>query len=44
MQTNDTTKYGLGREVLPLNISSPLVVLANKLGARPFMEYAQSYA
>lgn len=44
MEKNDTADYGLGREVLPLNIASPLSLVAKKLGAKPFMEYAQSYA
>lgn len=44
MQTDDTSNYGHGRDLLPLNISSPLVLLAKKLGAKPFMEYAMSYA
>lgn len=40
----DTHSFGLGRQVLPLNISSPLLLLSEKLGAKPFMEYALSYA
>jgi indoleamine 2,3-dioxygenase len=44
MKNDDTEAYGEGRDVLPLNISSPLVLLAKKLGAKPFMEYAMSYA
>eukprot|EP00123_Amoebidium_parasiticum_P001508 comp12618_c0_seq1/m.7656 comp12618_c0_seq1/g.7656 ORF comp12618_c0_seq1/g.7656 comp12618_c0_seq1/m.7656 type:complete len:496 (-) comp12618_c0_seq1:456-1943(-) len=37
-------KYGLGREVLPASIAVPLVEVAKKTGAKPFMEYAMSYA
>ncbi|PJF18793.1 hypothetical protein PSACC_01405 [Paramicrosporidium saccamoebae] len=37
-------EYGLGREYLPKNIAIPLNIIAQKLGAKPFMEYAQSYA
>jgi indoleamine 2,3-dioxygenase len=40
----DTHSFGLGRQTLPLNISSPLLLLSEKLGAKPFMEYALSYA
>lgn len=36
--------YGLGRNVLPQNIAIPLCKLAARLGMRPFMEYATSYA
>ena len=36
--------YGLGREKLPRNIAIPLVEVSKKIGASPFMEYAQSYA
>lgn len=43
IKTNDEF-YGLGRDVLPLNISSPLLLLAEKLKAKPFMEYAMSYS
>jgi indoleamine 2,3-dioxygenase len=43
MKTNDEF-YGLGRDVLPVNISAPLLLLAEKLKAKPFMEYAMSYA
>ena len=35
--------YGLGREILPKNIAIPLEIIANKLNAFPFMEYALSY-
>ncbi|KAG0250445.1 hypothetical protein BGZ95_007200, partial [Linnemannia exigua] len=34
----------LGRSVLPKNIAVPLVQVAEKIGAKPFMEYALSYA
>lgn len=37
-------EYGLGRRVLPRNIAVPLAKVSEKMGARPFMEYAQSYA
>mmetsp|Transcript_37877 Transcript_37877/g.33894 ORF Transcript_37877/g.33894 Transcript_37877/m.33894 type:complete len:165 (-) Transcript_37877:985-1479(-) len=36
--------YGHGRPKLPKNISVPLWKLAEKLRAKPFMEYALSYA
>ncbi|KAJ2993513.1 hypothetical protein HDV02_002277 [Globomyces sp. JEL0801] len=36
--------YGPGREVLPKNIAVPLQKISDKIGAKPFMEYAQSYA
>ncbi|RHZ86954.1 hypothetical protein Glove_42g37 [Diversispora epigaea] len=36
--------YGLGRQILPKNIAVPLVEVAKKLGAFPFMEYALSYS
>ena len=36
--------YGLGRNRLPANLAVPLVKISDKLGAKPFMEYAQSYA
>ncbi|KAG0232336.1 hypothetical protein BGX31_005182 [Mortierella sp. GBA43] len=39
-----TGDYGLGRSVLPKNIAVPLVQVAEKIGAKPFMEYALSYA
>ena len=38
-----TGSYGLGRDRLPKQIAVPLVQLADKLGCRPFMEYALSY-
>ncbi|KAI9334470.1 hypothetical protein DFJ73DRAFT_852762 [Zopfochytrium polystomum] len=37
-------EYGLGRNRLPKNLAVPLSQVAAKIGARPFMEYAQSYA
>lgn len=37
-------EYGLGRDILPRNIAVPLDVVARKLGMKPFMEYALSYA
>lgn len=39
-----TKSYGLGRDRLPRNIAVPLVEVSKKIGAAPFMEYAQSYA
>lgn len=39
-----TKAYGLGRDVLPKNIAVPLAEVSKKIGAAPFMEYAQSYA
>ncbi|CAG8523017.1 12706_t:CDS:2, partial [Acaulospora colombiana] len=35
--------YGLGRQILPRNIAVPLTIIAKKLHAFPFMEYALSY-
>jgi indoleamine 2,3-dioxygenase len=32
--------YGVGRDRLPRNLAVPLKVVADKIGARPFMEYA----
>lgn len=37
-------EYGLGRQILPKNLAVPLSKVSAKIGARPFMEYAQSYA
>eukprot|EP01113_Clastostelium_recurvatum_P018560 TRINITY_DN2187_c0_g1_i3.p1 TRINITY_DN2187_c0_g1~~TRINITY_DN2187_c0_g1_i3.p1 ORF type:complete len:478 (-),score=138.43 TRINITY_DN2187_c0_g1_i3:71-1504(-) len=37
-------KYGKGRTVLPRNLAVPLSQIAQKIGQRPFMEYALSYA
>lgn len=39
-----TKAYGLGRDRLPRNIARPLAQVSAKIGAAPFMEYAQSYA
>eukprot|EP01031_Cornospumella_fuschlensis_P028530 gene28530-34440_t len=39
-----TGSYGLGKPVLPKNIAVPLAEVSKKIGAAPFMEYAQSYA
>ena len=39
-----TGKYGLGRQTLPRVLAVPLSILAKKIGAKPFMEYALSYA
>lgn len=36
--------YGLARSILPQRIAVPLTIIAEKLGMKPFMEYAQSYA
>jgi indoleamine 2,3-dioxygenase len=36
--------YGPGRKLLPKNIAVPLQQLSDKIKAKPFMEYAQSYA
>jgi indoleamine 2,3-dioxygenase len=36
--------YGLGRQVLPANIASPIAKCAEICGFKPFMEYAGSYA
>jgi indoleamine 2,3-dioxygenase len=44
LAAGDTSTFGLGRQVLPVNISAPLIMIANKIGSKPFMEYAQSYA
>lgn len=44
LAAGDAHSFGLGRQVLPLNIASPLLLLSEKLGAKPFMEYALSYA
>ncbi|KAJ1980815.1 hypothetical protein H4R35_000963 [Dimargaris xerosporica] len=40
----ETGEYGLGRPVLPKHIAMPLEAVAARIGAKPFMEYAQSYA
>lgn len=39
-----TGKFGLGRQKLPKNVAVPLVTVAKKIGAKPFMEYALSYS
>lgn len=36
--------YGLGRDILPRQISMPLSICAKISGFKPFMEYAGSYA
>ncbi len=36
--------YGEGRSVLPKCIAVPFVKIAEKMNAKPFMEYALSYA
>lgn len=36
--------YGLGRQTLPRNIAVPLNKIAQRINAKPFMEYAMSYA
>ncbi|KAJ3204517.1 hypothetical protein HDU67_009456 [Dinochytrium kinnereticum] len=37
-------EYGLGRSRLPRSLAVPLTKVAEKIGSKPFMEYAQSYA
>ncbi|KAJ3106068.1 hypothetical protein HDU97_007071 [Phlyctochytrium planicorne] len=37
-------EYGLGRDRLPASLAVPLVKVSEKIGSKPFMEYAQSYA
>jgi indoleamine 2,3-dioxygenase len=44
IKAGDSSSFGLGRDTLPVNIAGPLIAVANKIGAKPFMEYAQSYA
>ncbi|KAK9761645.1 hypothetical protein K7432_013307 [Basidiobolus ranarum] len=39
-----TGEYGLARDILPKNIAIPLVKVSEKIGAKPFMEYAMSYS
>jgi indoleamine 2,3-dioxygenase len=34
----------LGRQILPLNISAPLIMISNKIRSKPFMDYTHSYA
>ncbi|KAL1916654.1 uncharacterized protein VTP21DRAFT_5358 [Calcarisporiella thermophila] len=38
-----TRDYGIGRQILPRNIAVPLSIVAQKIQAKPFMEYALSY-
>lgn len=38
-----TKTYGLGRDRLPKQLAVPISILAKKLGAKPFLEYAQSH-
>lgn len=40
----NTGSYGLGRSYLPQQIAVPLVKVSEKIGAKPFMEYAMSYS
>ena len=44
MRDPNASDYGLGRNVLPKAIAYPLSILAERLNAKPFMEYALSYA
>lgn len=44
LEFRKTKSYGLGRHILPKNIAVPLTKVAQKIGAKPFMEYALSYA
>ncbi|BEJ17682.1 hypothetical protein CspHIS471_0610830 [Cutaneotrichosporon sp. HIS471] len=44
LQYRKDKTYGLGRQTLPRNIAVPLHQAAEKIGQRPFMEYALSYA
>ena len=39
-----TNQFGRGRSVLPASIAVPLTEISEKISAKPFMEYAQSYA
>ena len=43
-RNNGGKGYGLGRQSLPPNLARPLTIIAEKIGAKPFMEYALSYA
>jgi indoleamine 2,3-dioxygenase len=36
--------YGLGRSKLPKQLAVPLHKISAKIGAKPYMEYAQSYS
>ncbi|RUS20334.1 hypothetical protein BC937DRAFT_95472 [Endogone sp. FLAS-F59071] len=38
------SEYGLGRQILPSSIAVPLAQVAQRIGAKPFMEYALSYS
>ena len=44
LEYRKTKTYGLGNQVLPRNIAVPLSIVADKMKAKPFMEYAMSYA
>ena len=44
LQWRKTQTYGLGRDRLPRAIAEPFALLADRLSAFPFMEYAHSYA
>ncbi|KAJ1957668.1 hypothetical protein EC988_000714 [Linderina pennispora] len=35
--------HGLARRILPMNIARPLEVIAQRIGARPFLEHSMSY-
>ena len=39
-----TGEYGLGRASLPKQVAVPFMKIAEKMRAKPFMEYALSYA
>lgn len=43
LQYRQDKTYGLGRSKIPACISVPFKQVADKLGNRPFMEYAQGY-
>jgi len=36
-------QFGQGRDHLPANLAVPLLTISDKIQAKPFMEYAQSY-
>lgn len=44
IQYKKSGEMGLGRNYLPECIAKPLVEISHKIGAKPYMEYAQSYA
>ena len=44
MEFKKSGKYGIGRETLPRQLAVPLSIISKKIGAKPFMEYALSYA